>query len=339
MRSVLRRLLWILLVLALSLAALLLLGEGMRRQRENLPADALAPSTGRWIQAADSSLFIQQWGPSDGPLLLLVHGTGAWSGTWFELPEVLAAAGWRVVAVDLPPFGFSRSSLATPDYSRAAQAARLLALADALGARDVSLLGHSFGAGPALEAALRGQGRWRRLILVDPALGLGEAGEPPACAAPGFLATALARPLIGRTLVGALVTQPSLSSRWLRLFVHRKEAVTERRVRAYQQPFRRSDFSADLAAWAAVFAASSCESSALSLDPQRLSDWARNDVPVALIWGEQDTITPLAQARALQRWLPQARLTVLPDVGHIPHIEAPAAFAKVLLEAAGAVSR
>ena len=52
---------------------------------------------------------------------------------------------------------------------------------------------------------------------------------------------------------------------------------------------------------------------------------------MALLWGEQDSITPLAQARALQGWMPQATLTVLPQVGHIPHIEGPGAFAEALL--------
>jgi pimeloyl-ACP methyl ester carboxylesterase len=56
---------------------------------------------------------------------------------------------------------------------------------------------------------------------------------------------------------------------------------------------------------------------------------------VRLIWGAADSVTPLAQGRALQRWMPRATLAVIPDVGHIPHLEAPAEFALVLLAAIG----
>ena len=86
--------------------------------------ESLAPPGGRWVDVGDSRLFVQEWGPPGGPVLLLAHGTGAWSGTWFELPAALAAAGWRVVAVDLPPFGFSASNgrAGELDYTRPAQA-------------------------------------------------------------------------------------------------------------------------------------------------------------------------------------------------------------------------
>ena len=56
-------------------------------------------------------------------------------------------------------------------------------------------------------------------------------------------------------------------------------------------------------------------------------------LPVALIWGDQDTVTPLDQARDLQTLLPQATLTLLPGLGHIPQIEDPAAFSDALLKA------
>ena len=49
-------------------------------------------------------------------------------------------------------------------------------------------------------------------------------------------------------------------------------------------------------------------------------------MPVSLVWGEKDTITPLAQAHALQTLMPSARLTVLAGVGHIPQIEDVTAF-------------
>ena len=303
--------------------------QGARAARETKSVEQLAGGQGRWVPAGDALLYVQEWGDPQAPPLLLLHGTGAWSGTWFALPRSLGEAGWRVVAVDLPPFGLSKPALpgAGPDYSRAAQARRVLGLIDSLGA-PVVLVGHSFGAGPALEAALQAQGRVRKLVLVDPALGLGPMGEAPVCEAgvPGLLAQRDLR----TALVGATATWPGLTGTLLKRFVHRKDAVTDALVPAYQVPFGREGFTASLGDWALAFAASACEDAA-SLDPAKLRAWAAGGLPVALLWGEQDSITPLAQARALQGWMPQATLTILPQVGHIPHIESPGAFAEALL--------
>ena len=65
-----------------------------RSQRERMTIESLAPPSGRWVDVGDSRLFVQEWGPPDGPVLLLAHGTGAWSGTWFELPG--SAGGGRL---------------------------------------------------------------------------------------------------------------------------------------------------------------------------------------------------------------------------------------------------
>ena len=56
---------------------------------------------------------------------------------------------------------------------------------------------------------------------------------------------------------------------------------------------------------------------------------------MALLWGDEDAVPPLEQARDLQTLLPQARLTILPELGHIPQIEDPDAFDAALLMAPG----
>ncbi len=63
------------------------------------------------------------------------------------------------------------------------------------------------------------------------------------------------------------------------------------------------------------------------------SAYARLKQPVAILWGELDTVTPLEQARDLNVLLPQAHLTLLPGLGHIPQIEEPQIFNDALLKA------
>ena len=331
-------LLALLLLAALGVAGWLGYATLKRSQRERMTIESLAPAGGRWVDLGDSRLFVQEWGSPSGPVLLLAHGTGAWSGTWFDLPVTLAAAGWRVVAVDLPPFGFSASN-GRPgelDYSRPAQAVRLLKLIAHFGnPGDITLVGHSFGAGPALEAAMKSPSPLRRLVLVAPALRLGPAGEAPTCVPlPDWVRLLLGRRDVRSVLISGTASYPAFTDDLLGRFVHRKEAITPERVAAYQLPMRRFSYSADIGDWAYAFAGAGCEPSA-SLDPLRITAWAKNGPPVVMIWGTADTITPIAQARSLLRWMPEAKLVELPDVGHIPHIEDPAKLAAALLDAVG----
>ena len=56
-------------------------------------------------------------------------------------------------------------------------------------------------------------------------------------------------------------------------------------------------------------------------------------IPAAILWGDKDNVTPADQARDLNTLLPQAKLILLPGLGHIPQIEDPDAFNDALLTA------
>lgn len=315
-------------VTVLATAAWIVYTQIARTQRETHTPDQLAAGKGRRIPVEGGQIYLREWGNPSDPVVLLVHGTGAWSGTWFTLPDALAAARWHVVAIDLPPFGLSAMSEVT-NYTRAAQARRILAVIEQLEA-PVTLVGHSFGSGPALEAAMHGGERIRQLVLVDPALGLGPKGEPPRCEPGGAMDFLLGSKPLRNVLMAATATWPGLTATLLRQFVHRKEQVTAALVPAYQIPLGREHFTSQLGDWAVSFSHSTCER-ADSLDERKLTEWASGSVPVALIWGAEDAITPVAQAEALRRWMPRAELTVLPGVGHIPHIENPGSFEAALV--------
>lgn len=308
---------WTALGLVLVLVALVCVSWARALWVEDQTPRQAAPAQGRWVAAHDVELYVQEHGDPAAPPLLLVHGTGAWSGTWVSNVDALVGAGYRVIAVDLPPFGYS-SRPASRDYSRPAQARRLLALIDALQRGPVTLLGHSYGGGPAAEAAMRGPERVRQLILLDAAIGLSEAAPPEA---PGWLAGPLGVRPLRTALLATVGTQPLLSGYWLGQFVARKEAVTPQRTAIYQQPFVLRGYTRSLGDWAYQFALH--DGPALSHRPD---GFRQLQVPLHLVWGDLDTITPLAQAQQLQRLVPQATLTVLPGVGHIPQIEDVALF-------------
>lgn len=329
-RRAVRALLWLMAWLILALLAWLAFNRVRVAIVEARSPAMAAASGGQWVRAQDTDLHVVEHGDPHAPVLLLVAGTGAWAGTWRDTVPALVRAGWRVIAVDLPPFGFSQRPQGG-DYSRMAQARRLLALVrDHIGV-PVTLLGHSYGGGPAAEAAMREPRLIRHLVLVDAAIGLRTVASAP-CEAPGPLLRLLAWEPAGTTLMAATGTQPALSAFWLRRFVARHEVVTEDRVAIYQRPLTLQGTSAAMAAWASQFVAE-CNDG-LSHAPAGYAALGRR---LTLMWGELDVITPPSQGKALHAAASGSQLRMLPGVGHIPQIEDPAGFNAQLIDLLGSL--
>jgi len=307
-------------ILPLLLMILIILSYGRLRLfwTETQTVRDAAPVTGHWVKAHDVELYVQEYGNPHGMPVVLVHGTGAWSGTWANNIEPMTQAGFRVIALDLPPFGYSERP-ASANYSRHDQAQRILGAVDTLGLKNVILVGHSFGGGPATEAAMLASGQIQALVLVDAALGL--TATSANCGTSGFLATLLGIRPLRTAVMGTLITEPVFSKMWLKKFVARKEVVTDQRVAIYQQPFNVNHYTEDLGDWAYEFA-TNCENPLST----REAEYKKLTMPVKLLWGNLDSITPLQQAEQVYKLLPNATLNVMQGVGHIPQIEDVALF-------------
>ena len=252
---------------------------------------------------------VQESGPADGPPILLVHGTAGWSGFWRNVSLHLADHGWRVIAVDLPPFGYSERD-PQGRYDRIAQARRIEAVLAARARRPAVVVGHSFGGGPATELALLAPQRVRALVLVDAALG--RLDPPPDRT---LAERALATPWVAQPVTAASITNPMLTGRLLRSMLARKDAAAPW-IDAIAAPMRREGTTEAYAAWLPnLFLADDGAAS------RRSASLSAVQVPVALIWGEADMVTPIAQGETLARLMRNRSFARLPDVGHIPHIE------------------
>ena len=62
----------------------------------------------------------------------------------------------------------------------------------------------------------------------------------------------------------------------------------------------------------------------------------RIDVPVKIIWGEEDRILPVAYAREFGKLMPRAQVEIVPQCGHLPQAERPDLFCDIVLRFAGA---
>jgi pimeloyl-ACP methyl ester carboxylesterase len=318
-RTIARATLAVCTLLIITAGAVLVTFRWQAHARETTRRAEAAPSRGRFLRAADVEIFVQELGPPGAPVVLFVHGMGAWSELWRETLAATAAAGFRAVAMDLPPFGYSERP-ARDAYGRQHQARRILGVIDALDVRQATLVGHSFGGGPTMEAVLLAPQRVRSLVLADAAIGLdAEAGG-------GGAALVLRARSLRNALVASTVTNPLLTRRLLAMFVANPGAVTEARVQVLQAPLVVQGATDAFGDWLLDFLTS--REVALSADADSYRALALSTL---VIWGDLDTTTPLAQGQRLAQLIAGAELAVMPGVGHMPQIEDAAQFNRLLL--------
>src|SRR4051794_7545215 len=129
--------------------------------------DDPAPGGEATVLADGIRFFTRSWGDAEAPPVLLVHGVTSSSRTWWRVGPALAAAGYRVVAIDLP--GHGRTGQWTGEHRFVATAARVAGFVEAAGLRaaDLAVIGHSWGAMTAAALPVAGLVP-RVLVLLDP---------------------------------------------------------------------------------------------------------------------------------------------------------------------------
>jgi pimeloyl-ACP methyl ester carboxylesterase len=256
-------------------------------------------------------------GPQDGPPLVLLHGIGRSLDDW-NLQFPLLAPTHRVIALDLPGFGYSarRTEPATP----AALARGVLSTLDALGEnRPVHLIGNSLGGAVSLQTLALAPDRVADLVLVNSA-GFG--------AEVTYILRMLAIPGFGKFLLNR-PTRAGLMHAERALFADRKLADKERvahSLRLGRQPGA-AQFMDEIMRNLGTFR---------GVLPQWRTDLlaavAAHPRPMLIVWGDRDRILPPSQFDAAKLAFPQARTHLFSNTGHMPHIERPAEFAALVSE-------
>ncbi len=266
----------------------------------------------RFVDAGGLRWHVQVLG--EGPVLLLLHGTGAATHSWRALAPLLARR-FTVVAPDLPGHGFTTAppaeAMSLPGMARlVATLLRALALEPAL------IVGHSAGAAVAAQLAIEGLARPAAVMSLNGALLPLRARESvlfPAAArllaalpvVPWIAARQATQPLVDRMLAG---TGSRLDPRDARLYA--RLFAQPRHVAAALRMMARWDLNA--------------------------FDIARLRAPLTLVAGERDGMIPPAAARQVADMLPGARLVLLPGLGHLAHEEDAPRIAALLGEMADA---
>jgi 3-oxoadipate enol-lactonase len=242
--------------------------------------------------------------------LLLVHGFTGGAHDFAGHIDDLAAAGWHVVAYDQRGHGGSDQPDHESAYAFDVLAADLLGVLDALGWERCVLLGHSMGGMVAQVAALEAPERFDGLVLMD--TGPGRLGVDRAMAE---RAVSLCRELGMERFADILDAQESpLESPSSRRIKEARPDIVEQRARSLR------------ACAPAMYAA--MISAMLDAD-DRLPALAELRVPTLVLVGEEDALL-VEPSRRMAATIPGARLEVVPDAGHSPQEENPAAWAKAL---------
>jgi pimeloyl-ACP methyl ester carboxylesterase len=254
-----------------------------------------------------------------GPPLVLLHGVGTSAGEWAWVLPALARDN-LVYAVDLP--GYDGSS-DPPDYSPAFTARFVASFLDAVGVERAVFVGSSFGGLAALHLALSDPARVAALVLADSA-GLDRAVTP-------FLAN-LALPKGVEPLAFWHRTPPGAAQRaFVRasLLFARPWHIPLRWLAGQYRLSRLASFPrTELAALrTAINPAGQRE-----VFVDRLPDLR---MPTLVVWGTEDRVFPFWQAKGAAARLPNGSLQLIPNCGHLPHVEKPDRFASILGEFLG----
>jgi len=253
-----------------------------------------------------------------GPALLLLHGLGCDHRTWLPVIDALSRR-YTVIAPDL--LGHGESDKPRADYSVGGFANGMRDLLTVLGIDKATVVGHSFGGGVAMQFAYQFPERTERLVLV----GSGGLGPEVSAAIRAITTT-------GFYQVMGLLTLPGVR--------HVGTAGLRALSRTGIKEFR------DFDEVAAIYASFQDPASRAAIRHvvRAVVDWQgqivtmadraylTEEMPLCVIWGEDDRVIPASHARHAAEMAPAARIEIIPNAGHFPHKDHPHRFAKIVHE-------
>jgi 2-hydroxy-6-oxonona-2,4-dienedioate hydrolase len=250
--------------------------------------------------------------------VFMVHGFCGSTFAWRKNCDTLAALNYKVVAVDLPGFGYSERNVKI-NQSQSNRARLLWDLLKQIDQDDTAgwnIVGHSMGGGTVEAMALMQPGRTRSLTIID-----------------GMVF------IRNRDLKGAFIT----ASRWgkaNKIFVSyaRNNIINDRSltrllkkaygyvpdsslIEAYLKPLR-IEGSAE-----SIISVFSNADEICKLDASGLAK-----LPVMLVWGKKDRILSLQQGKKLQKAVPGIDLKVIPTAHHMAMETHPGSFNRYLVD-------
>jgi pimeloyl-ACP methyl ester carboxylesterase len=268
------------------------------RSRSQLEKQYWDPST-RYIEVGGTSIRVRESGDLQAPAVILLHGFGSSLETWEPWAQSLSTR-YRVLRFDFPGSGLSEPDR-TGGYTDARSLELIEQLMDKVGLANATLIGNSMGGRIAWRFAAAFPSRVHKLVLISPdgfASPGFEYGKRPNVPAPlGLMKYFLPRVLMRSYLAPAYADPTRLS-----------DSVIDRYYDLLLAPGNR--------------AAMISRMQQMMLE-EPIPILRQIGCPTLLLWGRKDRLIPFSNSADYVHALPNARLVELPDLGHVPHEEAP----------------
>ncbi len=280
-------------------------------------------------------LAVADYGPADGPVVVLLHGFPELGFSWRHQLEPLAGAGYRLLVPDLRGFGDSDAPKPVQAFAIDVLAGDVLGLLDHAGAAVGTVIGHDWGADLAWRTA------WLHPQRVRAVGGLSVPFAPRAPAPP----LELMRRHLGEDFYMVWFQQPGVAEAALRRDVRRTLAtprvwdaawaadpderpstppfMTEAELDVYVRAFERTGFRGGLNYYR-------------NLD----RNWERTEpvadrritAPALFVTGERDPVRRFMPAAVMNGWVTDLRVdAVIEGAGHWVQQQAPAPVNELLL--------
>lgn len=278
-------------LLFVIIAVLISAATGYDRTR--IPSDL----SGKTVEINHLKIRVYQGG--EGKDVLLLHGLPGSIEDWEPLLKNIPK-GYRVTAYDRPGHGYSQS--ADNQSSLSANTEIATALISQLNLKNVTVVGHSYGGGVALNLTLEHPNLIKACVLIDPV-------AYPVPDIP-FDPRPLTIPVVGRglaTLTMVIMGRRVEKNVTSELFFPNNQLVPLSHLKTVSKIWSQ----------AKVITTSARELSQHYLDFERVSSrYHQIYKPVFIIHGVEDRVIPARQSVRLSRQLPNAELLLLEHIGH-----------------------
>ena len=251
-----------------------------------------------------NGIDVHYWDEGRGDVLILVHGFSSSVYTWRLNIDALSEE-FRVVALDLPGFGYSDKP-EDFDYTLEGYSRFLVEFMNIMDIDTATLAGNSMGGGVVLTTALLFPERIDKLILVD------SMGYPEREGEEVFLPFLLMGvPVAGEVLMSLnfrCVVEESMKGG----VYYDNSFVTDEMVDYYYNAFR-SENGQKAPLWVMR--------NLMDTPPIGSERISEVSMPTLIIWGEEDILIPVEHASLFENDIPDSRLVVIAEAGHLPHEE------------------
>ena len=250
--------------------------------------------------------------------VLLIHGFCGSTFCWRNNYDTLAGCGYKVVAIDLPGFGYSQRS-ATLNQSQSNRAIliwKLLEKIDGMDTTKWNIVGHSMGGGTAEAVALINPRRTKSLTILD-----------------GMIF--IKNDNVNLGIVG-IANHPVYKRMLLDYTEHSYLSFNNFRRELKSTYGFLPDTLTTLGYWKPLQIPGTAETVvnliANSHEVQALDARELNRLPVLVIWGKKDRTLRLSNGKKLKRAVPSIELRVIPGAYHMAMETHPAVFDRMLVE-------